>query len=92
MPGPRKLLKFVANEPVLAILVVALVLLQCLHPRPWRELPHFMFVVLRSVEVLPSIKATIAALGIDTPLRAFVAGAVLSQGISNVPAASRRSA
>lgn len=42
MPGPRKLLKFVANEPVLAILVMALVLLQCLHPRPWRELPHFI--------------------------------------------------
>lgn len=50
MPGLRKFLRFVANEPVLAILVVA----------------------------LPSIKAAIAALGIDTHLRAFVAGAVLS--------------
>ncbi|WP_254366967.1 SLC13 family permease [Paraburkholderia sp. NMBU_R16] len=46
-----------------------------------------MFIVLRSVAALPSIKATIAAIGIDTPLRAFVAGSVLSQGISNVPAA-----
>jgi Na+/H+ antiporter NhaD/arsenite permease-like protein len=46
-----------------------------------------MFIVLRSVAALPWIKATIAAVGIDTPLRAFVAGSVLSQGISNVPAA-----
>ncbi len=46
-----------------------------------------MFIVLRSVAALPWIKATIAAIGIETPLRAFVAGAVLSQGISNVPAA-----
>jgi Na+/H+ antiporter NhaD/arsenite permease-like protein len=46
-----------------------------------------MFIVLRSAAALPWIKTTIAAIGIDTPLRAFVAGSVLSQGISNVPAA-----
>ncbi|CAN7551833.1 SLC13 family permease [Trinickia sp. LjRoot230] len=46
-----------------------------------------MFVVLRSAAALPSIKQTIAAIDIGTPLRAYVAGAVLSQGISNVPAA-----
>lgn len=46
-----------------------------------------MFVVLRSVAALPLIRETIAAIGLETPLRAYVAGAVLSQGISNVPAA-----
>jgi Na+/H+ antiporter NhaD/arsenite permease-like protein len=46
-----------------------------------------MFIVLRSAAALPWIETTIAAIGIDTPLRAFVAGSVLSQGISNVPAA-----
>jgi Na+/H+ antiporter NhaD/arsenite permease-like protein len=46
-----------------------------------------MFVVLRSAAALPSIHAAIANIGIDTPVRAYAAGAVLSQGISNVPAA-----
>jgi len=46
-----------------------------------------MFVVLRSVAALPLMRETIAAIGLETPLRAYVAGAVLSQGISNVPAA-----
>jgi Na+/H+ antiporter NhaD/arsenite permease-like protein len=46
-----------------------------------------MFIVLRSVAALPSIRETIAAIGLGTPLRAYVAAAVLSQGISNVPAA-----
>ncbi|WP_277187392.1 SLC13 family permease [Caballeronia sp. BR00000012568055] len=46
-----------------------------------------MFIVLRSAAALPSIHAAIAQLGIGTPVRAYVAGAVLSQGISNVPAA-----
>lgn len=47
----------------------------------------FMFVVLRSVAALPVVHATVAHLGLTTPLRAYTAGAVLSQGISNVPAA-----
>lgn len=46
-----------------------------------------MFIVLRSVAALPSIRETIAAIGLGTPLRAYAAAAVLSQGISNVPAA-----
>ncbi|MDR5777982.1 SLC13 family permease [Caballeronia sp. LZ065] len=46
-----------------------------------------MFIVLRSAAALPVIHQAIAHLGIDTPVRAYMAGAVLSQGISNVPAA-----
>jgi Na+/H+ antiporter NhaD/arsenite permease-like protein len=46
-----------------------------------------MFVVLRSAAALPWIHTAIANIGIGTPVRAYVAGAVLSQGISNVPAA-----
>src|SRR5471032_2774205 len=46
-----------------------------------------MFIVLRSVAALPWVHHAIASLGLDSPLRAFAAGAVLSQGISNVPAA-----
>lgn len=47
----------------------------------------FMFIVLRSVAALPWVQETIEHIGLDTPLRAYVAGMVLSQGISNVPAA-----
>lgn len=46
-----------------------------------------MFIVLRSVAALPWVHETVARIGLQTPLRAYVAGAVLSQGISNVPAA-----
>ncbi|MDR5755499.1 SLC13 family permease [Caballeronia sp. LZ035] len=46
-----------------------------------------MFIVLRSAAAMPVIHQAIAHLGIDTPVRAYAAGAVLSQGISNVPAA-----
>ncbi|HTI18372.1 MAG TPA: SLC13 family permease [Trinickia sp.] len=46
-----------------------------------------MFIVLRSVAALPAIREAIAALDLSTPLRAYVAAGVLSQGISNVPAA-----
>ncbi|PLZ01995.1 citrate transporter [Burkholderia sp. WAC0059] len=45
-----------------------------------------MFVILRSVVALPSMHAALGQLGLGTPLRAYVAAAVLSQGISNVPA------
>jgi Na+/H+ antiporter NhaD/arsenite permease-like protein len=46
-----------------------------------------MFIVLRSVAALAWVHETVGHLGLQTPLRAYVAGAVLSQGISNVPAA-----
>ncbi|WP_063533734.1 SLC13 family permease [Burkholderia sp. MSMB1589WGS] len=46
-----------------------------------------MFIVLRSVASLPAVHRTIAGVGLDTPLRAYAAGALLSQAISNVPAA-----
>jgi Na+/H+ antiporter NhaD/arsenite permease-like protein len=47
----------------------------------------FMFIVLRSVAALPWVHQTVSGLGLATPLRAYAAGAVLSQAISNVPAA-----
>ncbi|WP_415914065.1 SLC13 family permease [Paraburkholderia sp. J12] len=46
-----------------------------------------MFVVLRSAAALPWIHGLLGELALETPLRAYVAGAVLSQIISNVPAA-----
>jgi Na+/H+ antiporter NhaD/arsenite permease-like protein len=46
-----------------------------------------MFIVLRSAAALPWVHDAIARIGLHTPLRAYGAGAVLSQGISNVPAA-----
>ncbi|SAL71228.1 transporter [Caballeronia terrestris] len=46
-----------------------------------------MFIVLRSAAALPPVHDAIAHIGLNTPLRAYGAGAVLSQGISNVPAA-----
>jgi Na+/H+ antiporter NhaD/arsenite permease-like protein len=47
----------------------------------------FMFIVLRSVAALPRVHEQMGHLGLVTPLRAYAAAAVLSQGISNVPAA-----
>nr|WP_246641603.1 SLC13 family permease [Paraburkholderia edwinii] len=46
-----------------------------------------MFIVLRSVAALPFVHQSVSAWHLATPLRTYVAGAVLSQGISNVPAA-----
>ncbi len=46
-----------------------------------------MFVVLRSVAALPWVHATLGELALQTPLRAYAAAAILSQAISNVPAA-----
>ncbi len=46
-----------------------------------------MFIVLRSVAALPWVHHAIGELQIATPLKAYAAGAILSQGISNVPAA-----
>ncbi|AUT60923.1 SLC13 family permease [Paraburkholderia terrae] len=47
----------------------------------------FMFIVLRSVAALPWVHNAVGQLHLATPLRAYAAGAVLSQFISNVPAA-----
>ena len=46
-----------------------------------------MFVVLRSAAALPVVHDAIAHAQLDSPLRVYAAGAVLSQVISNVPAA-----
>jgi len=46
-----------------------------------------MFVVLRSVAALPWVGNALHHLDLHTPLRAYAAGSVLSQFISNVPAA-----
>ncbi len=46
-----------------------------------------MFVVLRTAAALPVVHDTIANAQLDSPLRVYAAGAVLSQVISNVPAA-----
>lgn len=46
-----------------------------------------MFVVLRSVAALPSVHAALDHLDLQSPLRAYAAGSLLSQAISNVPAA-----
>ncbi|WP_287197162.1 SLC13 family permease [Paraburkholderia sp.] len=48
----------------------------------------FMFIVLRSVAALPWIREMIGRFDISgAPLHAYAAGAILSQGVSNVPAA-----
>ncbi|MBP0591155.1 sodium:proton antiporter [Paraburkholderia sp. LEh10] len=47
----------------------------------------FMFIVLRSVAALPWVHDAVGQLHLTTPLRAYAASAVLSQFISNVPAA-----
>ncbi len=46
-----------------------------------------MFIVLRSAAALPWIHQLIGDLSLQTPMRSYVAAAVLSQVISNVPAA-----
>ncbi|WP_153099032.1 SLC13 family permease [Paraburkholderia hayleyella] len=46
-----------------------------------------MFIVLRSVVALPWIHASIERLVLTTPISVYAAAAILSQGISNVPAA-----
>lgn len=46
-----------------------------------------MFIVLRSAAALPWIHHALEGLALQTPVRAYLAGAVLSQAISNVPAA-----
>ncbi|MCA7886298.1 anion permease [Burkholderia contaminans] len=82
-----------AHHPLPGLLAVAIVLLvvkrDAVLKIDWLLLLIFvlMFVVLRSAAALPVIHDAIAHANLDSPLRIFVAGAVLSQGISNVPAA-----
>ncbi|MDN7492061.1 citrate transporter [Burkholderia sp. AU31652] len=82
-----------AHHPLPGLLAVSIVLLVAKRDAvlkiDWLLLLIFvlMFVVLRSAAALPVIHDTIAHANLDSPLRIFAAGAVLSQGISNVPAA-----
>ncbi|MBN3746692.1 citrate transporter [Burkholderia sp. Se-20373] len=82
-----------AHHPLPGLLAVAIVLLvvkrDAVLKIDWLLLLIFvlMFVVLRSAAALPVIHDAIAHANLDSPLRIFAAGAVLSQGISNVPTA-----
>ncbi|ABB06881.1 citrate transporter [Burkholderia lata] len=82
-----------AHHPLPGLVAVAIVLLvvkrDAVLKIDWLLLLIFvlMFVVLRSAAALPAIHDAIAHARLDSPLRIFAAGAVLSQGISNVPAA-----
>ncbi|AJY14354.1 citrate transporter [Burkholderia dolosa] len=82
-----------AHHPLPGLLAVAIVLLAVKRDAvlkiDWLLLLIFvlMFVVLRSAAALPAVHDAIARAHLDSPLRVFAAGAVLSQGISNVPAA-----
>ena len=82
-----------AHHPLPGLVAVAIVLLvvkrDAVLKIDWLLLLIFvlMFVVLRSAAALPVIHDAIAHARLDSSLRIFAAGAVLSQGISNVPAA-----
>lgn len=82
-----------AHHPVPGLIAVVIALLLARRDAvlkiDWLLLLIFvlMFVVLRSAAALPVVHDAIARTHLDSPLRVFAAGAVLSQGISNVPAA-----
>lgn len=82
-----------AHHPVPGLIAVVIALLVARRDAvlkiDWLLLLIFvlMFVVLRSAAALPVVHDAIARTHLDSPLRVFAAGAVLSQGISNVPAA-----
>jgi len=82
-----------AHHPVPGLIAVVIALLiakrDAVLKIDWLLLLIFvlMFVVLRSAAALPVVHDAIARAHLDSPLRVFAAGAVLSQGISNVPAA-----
>ncbi|RQS12864.1 citrate transporter [Burkholderia sp. Bp8998] len=82
-----------AHHPLPGLIVVVIALLvakrEAVLKIDWLLLLIFvlMFVVLRSAAALPVVHDAIARTHLDSPLRVFAAGAVLSQGISNVPAA-----
>ncbi|MCA8243481.1 SLC13 family permease [Burkholderia sp. AU32262] len=82
-----------AHHPLPGLVGVAVVLLAVKRDAvlkiDWLLLLIFvlMFVVLRSAAALPVVHDAIAHAQLDSPLRVYAAGAVLSQVISNVPAA-----
>lgn len=82
-----------AHNPVPGLIAVVIALLVARRDAvlkiDWLLLLIFvlMFVVLRSAAALPVVHDAIARTHLDSPLRVFAAGAVVSQGISNVPAA-----
>ncbi|KVC47106.1 citrate transporter [Burkholderia diffusa] len=82
-----------AHDPVPGLIGVVIALLVARRDAvlkiDWLLLLIFvlMFVVLRSAAALPVVHDAIARTHLDSPLRVFAAGAVVSQGISNVPAA-----
>ncbi|MFH5253737.1 SLC13 family permease [Burkholderia semiarida] len=82
-----------AHHPLPGLVGVAVVLLAVKRDAvlkiDWLLLLIFvlMFVVLRSAAALPVVHDAIAHARLDSPLRVYAAGAVLSQVISNVPAA-----
>lgn len=82
-----------AHHPLPGLVGVAIVLLAVKRDAvlkiDWLLLLIFvlMFVVLRSAAALPVVHDAIAHAQLDSPLRVYAAGAVLSQVISNVPAA-----
>ncbi|VWB87728.1 citrate transporter [Burkholderia lata] len=82
-----------AHHPLPGLVAVAIMLLvvkrDAVLKIDWLLLLIFvlMFVVLRSAAALPVIHDAIAHAQLDSPLRVYAAGAILSQGISNVPAA-----
>ncbi|WP_175683665.1 SLC13 family permease [Burkholderia cenocepacia] len=82
-----------AHHPLPGLVGVAIVLLAVKRDAvlkiDWLLLLIFvlMFVVLRSAAALPVVHDAIAHAQLDSPLRVYAAGAVLSQMISNVPAA-----
>lgn len=82
-----------AHHPLPGLVGVAIVLLAVKRDAvlkiDWLLLLIFvlMFVVLRTAAALPVVHDTIANAQLDSPLRVYAAGAVLSQVISNVPAA-----
>ncbi|MBZ5789906.1 anion permease [Burkholderia contaminans] len=82
-----------AHHPLPGLVGVAIVLLAVKRDAvlkiDWLLLLIFvlMFVVLRTAAALPVVHDTIANAQLDSPLRVYAAGALLSQVISNVPAA-----
>lgn len=82
-----------AHHPLPGLVGVAIVLLAVKRDAvlkiDWLLLLIFvlMFVVLRTAAALPVVHDMIAHAQLDSPLRVYAAGALLSQAISNVPAA-----
>ncbi|WP_174769668.1 SLC13 family permease [Paraburkholderia bonniea] len=82
-----------ARHPEIALTGISLIFLlwrrEIVFKIDWLLLLIFalMFIVLRSVVALPWIHRNVEHLALTTPLHVYAAGALFSQGISNVPAA-----